>query len=63
MTTKKKGGKAAQPAPALVPVVPAPLPNTGYCPNGHLIWSGGPPSDGEFPLTCRFCEVLVERPK
>ena len=40
-----------------------PLANTGYCQNGHMVWSGGPPSEGEFPLTCRFCEVKVERPQ
>ena len=57
--------------PALVPakdyytpdtVLITPLANTGYCPNGHMVWSGGPPSEGEFPLTCRYCEVLVPRP-
>ena len=57
------------PAPEPVAEVPftptqvlTPLSNTGYCPNGHMVWSGGPPSEGEFPLTCRHCEVLVPRP-
>ena len=39
-----------------------PLSNTGYCSNGHMEWSGGPTSEGEFPLTCRHCEELVPRP-
>ena len=39
-----------------------PLADTGQCQNGHIVWSGGPPSEGEFPLTCRFCEVQVPRP-
>lgn len=57
------------PVPAFPPVPEPPpvsalqpLANTGYCVNGHMVWSGGPPSEGEFPLTCRYCEVLVERP-
>lgn len=54
MTTRKR-----------TPAEPKPLPkleDTGQCKNGHIVWSGGPPSEGEFPLTCRLCEVLVPRP-
>ena len=41
-----------------------PLGNEGICPGcGRLVWSGGPPTEGEFPLTCRFCESIVERPR
>lgn len=39
------------------------LESTGTCPGcGHLVWSGGPPTEGEFPLTCRWCETVVPRP-
>lgn len=53
-----------KPAPTLTPKpksLPA-LADEGFCPNGHKVWSGGPPTEGEFPLTCLFCEAQVSRP-
>lgn len=57
----------SRPAPALTaapePLEFTPLGPEGCCPAcGGVVWSGGPPTEGEFPLHCRGCGAEVPRP-
>lgn len=59
--------KTAKPPKVSAPVVKLdPVPDAGYCPRCRkMVWAGGAPQPGEFPLTCNgvACDQVIHAPE